>query len=222
MKHGRKMKLVDADHTFDNIQSTNTNESRKKVVSSLDSKINNILQLKNISTEKKAKLYNIELQRYLFFMKQNRQPNELKFLLENDDIVNRNEVKNEEEESTEIEPEYNDSIYDDIDRSYDFDEFDMRQPKMSTPYKEQPTVKINNSNPFITPEHLTFQNDEISKNGHISMSPIKNINMRDDTNPFHVKSKLKRSPVLTRQLVNSSLSAAKKFKNWISLSKQKK
>lgn len=216
MKYGRKMKLVDVDNILD--ENKNENDGKNKSITKLDSKINKILHLNNISSEKKAMLYSIELQKYLFFTKQSRQPKEFKLHFDNKHDHNDTKFKSneEEEELKDSQPEF--SMYNgeaDGENLYESDEDEIKQPKSSTPHKGY------SSNPFLSAQSATLQNNSVAKNGHVTISPIKHIS-KNDTNPFKVKSKLERSAILTRKLVKGSTSARDKLKGWLSLSKQKK
>lgn len=218
MKYGRKMKLVDVDNILDE------SDGKNKSITKLDSKINKILHLNNISSEKKAKLYGIELQKYLFFTKQSRQPKEFKLHFDNkhDHIDTKFKSNEEEEEHKDSQPEF--SMFNgeaDEENLYESDEYEIKPPKSSTPYKDYSKSIIHSSNPFLSAQSATLQNSSVAKNGHVTISPIKHIS-KNDTNPFKVKSKLERSAILTRKLVKGSTSARDKLKGWLSLSKQKK
>lgn len=228
MKYCRKMKLVDVDNILDNIHTSNNNESKNRNISKLDSKINKILNLSNISCDKKAKLYDIELQRYLFFAKQNRQPKQFKVLMEkqhnnkNGKKSKSNEfnLEDEEEVNNNTQSESDGDINNNLEHSYESDDYEIQQPHMSTPYKDYSHSKINSSNPFLSAQEAKLLDESVT-NGHVNISPIK-YQSGNDTNPFKSKSKLDRSVILTRKIVNNSVSAANKLKNWLSLSKQKK
>lgn len=203
------MKLVDADSLSSSI--INKVDKDKHIETILDRNIKKILHLDSLSAEQKAKLYNNELQRYLFFAKQNRKPKELKFLLE----------KGKEDKVDKI-TDVNDS---DSDISLnESDYFNTQTPIQSTPFKSNPVSSIHSSNPFFTPIQVPLKADEhsnsdrIVENGHIETSPIKKV--KNVTNPFERKSKLERSAVLTRKLVNNSKDAANKLHKWLSLSRK--
>lgn len=217
MKYSRKMKLVDADNALDDIYLMNRNGNTKKNIYKIDSKINKILNLKNISEEKKAKLYNMELQRYLFFLKQNRKPNELKLVMEEKDNFHKNN-QNIDEEKDDKSLFINSQNYESEEEA-DYSDYEIQDPPSSTPYKEYKISNIHSSNPFLSAQEANLKED-ISKNGHINISPVKLKSSMNETNPFKPKNKLDRSAILTRKLVNNSVGAAKKLKGWLSLSKK--
>lgn len=210
------MKLVDADNLSSSI--INKEDKDKNIKTLLDRNIKKILHSDRITAEQKAKLYYNELQRYLFFAKQNRKPKELKFLLE----------KGEEDKVDKNVEGYSSPINDsDSDISLnESEDFNIQNPVQSTPFKSNPVSSIHSSNPFLTPIQVSLKGDEhsnsdrIVENGHIETSPIKKV--KNDTNPFQSKSKLERSAILTRKLVNNSKDAANKLHKWLSLSKNKK
>lgn len=215
MKYSRKMKLIDVDNIFSEQKADQSNE---KSLSNLDKNMKRILDSKTISDEQKLKLYNFELQKYMFFLKQKRRPKEFRIMHDYDDDEKNEKTFDKKFQNTNNNEEHKDnnnshlSTNNESDQSLSLDEEEdePQMPKTSTPFKDH------------TKDSTFFSSlkTSLSKTPSLSPSSAKIFKIEKETDPFKPKKVLNRSQHLTRQLVASSSRAAQNLKNWISLSKK--
>lgn len=210
MKYSRKMKLVDVDNI---LSEQRENQITETSLSKLDKNMKRILDLENISDDQKLKLYNSELQKYIFFYKQQKKPKEFKIEYDDDNEKifekNLNNIKKEIENSQpSSDYEFDHSLLTDDD-----EDNEPKPPKTSTPFKDHTK---DSKSLFFSPLQTT-----LTKVPSLSPSSAKIFKVQKESDG-RVKRVLNRSQHLTRNLVASSSKAATSFKNWISLSKRNK
>lgn len=220
MKYGRKMKLVDVEDAF-GLQSETISMDKK--ISKLDKRIENILKIKHLNDDQKVKLYNMELQKFLFFTKQKKKPKELKLVLDDSANFNFNKKTAYKKQPTSKKEEDDALSYSDIANDTD------RYSSAEEGEEDDVTPKPKSASMYF--DHSKNLNKEISlspikvnpKHAPTSSStPISAYKLQKKDDILKPRNLLSRSPHLTRQLVAQSSNAAEKFKNWISFSKTNK